>query len=129
MFGISIFGEIVPLLRSEPDRVFLGYVDPASTMERKIRAINEKREPITIVGLHFPTDIKGTYDVVDVEPWKKDVLIRVNVPIIRENVGKFLIVMTVRQAHGQVDTIRSPCLYIGRPTARSVRHAERTRCD
>jgi hypothetical protein len=47
------------------------------------------------------------------QAWNKDITVKISIPIIKKNVGKFAILITVRYNNGQIHKIDCPCIYFG----------------
>lgn len=118
VFRINISGQVTPIIRAEPERIFLGYIQPANAIEKKIRIINAKKESIEIVNVEFPKDVQGSYDIVDNAKWKKDVMVKMRIPIIRTSVGKFEIIITAHDNNRKIYKMNLPCTYIGAITVK-----------
>ena len=119
VFGVPISGQITSLLRSEPERIFLGYIKPTDTIEKKIRITNKKKNPIEITGIEFPENVAGSYDIVDGAAWQKDIVVKIRIPNIKNNVGKFPINLIVLDKNNELHTISIPCVYIGEINVRT----------
>jgi hypothetical protein len=47
------------------------------------------------------------------QAWKKDITVKISIPIIKKNVGKFAILATVRYNNGQIHKVDCRCVYFG----------------
>lgn len=105
-------GHIVPVLKIDPQRLFLGYVKSPRKITKSVIISNTDKEKIEVVSFDSPEEIQVSYDEIDLSLWQKKLNIEFTFDKIKRTVWRFPIKVRVKCGQ-KIDLLTIPCVCVG----------------